>query len=835
MSAPSSVAVPSRPPPRAPLVPIAVAVTAGILVDRCFRIAPSLALALFALAMIGWCFQGNRATLWLVAACFALGSVHHHQYRDVFWPDDIGSLAGPQPRLLRVRGLMLEEPELQRSVRYDPLRSMPTPDRTRGEIEVTSVADGDLWTPASGRLRLTVAGETVDIHAGDFVEATGWLSAPQEPGNPGEFDAAARARDERIRGVFSIRKTAAGLVRLAPATASSLRSVIATVRQWARGVLDARLPAPEAAVADALLLGDGSAMTRDDWNVYIRTGVIHALAISGQHLVVLAVFLWFGLRLAGVSRKRGAWIVGILLFAYAVLTGLRPPALRAAVQVAAICGAIVFRRVAHPANTLALAWLAVLLVKPTDVADTGCLLSFLCVVLLIWLIAPWFARKEIDPLDRLIAASRPAWQRLALAVGRWIAAGYLISLVLGLAVMPLTAERYQLLSPVGILIGPPVVLLTSIALITGFLLLMSALAAPVVAGAWAWATAIVLDATSRLVMWADRIPGGHLYVGDVPAWWVVGAYAGLFAFLFLPRLRVRRGRMALAGAAWLIVGCLWIGHRPNDGSLRTTFLSVGHGGCTVIEMPDQRVIVYDAGAIGGPDVAGRTIAPYLWQRHIRKIDDLILSHADLDHFNGVPALLERFRVGRVLVTPTFVDKPTPGVREAVRAIDAAEIPLRVISAGDVLSAGDVTLEVLHPPASGPAGIENYRSLAIEVRHGEHSTLLTGDLQGAGLDMVLRQPRRRLDVLQAPHHGSRTSNTPALAEWASPQVVVSNEGPPTWTTRVPAMYAEHGARYLDTHTHGAVTIISHASGVVVETFRTRERFVMPVRRQADDER
>ena len=105
--------------------------------------------------------------------------------------------------------------------------------------------------------------------------------------------------------------------------------------------------------------------------------------------------------------------------------------------------------------------------------------------------------------------------------------------------------------------------------------------------------------------------------------------------------------VALIGIGLII---LWLPHRP--GEFRCTFVAVGHGGCTVIETPSGRVIVYDAGATGGPDVTRRHIAPFLWSRGIRRIDDLILSHADLDHFNGVPQLAERFAIGRVICTPS---------------------------------------------------------------------------------------------------------------------------------------------------------------------------------------
>src|SRR5262249_31197277 len=160
-------------------------------------------------------------------------------------------------------------------------------------------------------------------------------------------------------------------------------------------------------------------------------------------------------------------------------------------------------------------------------------------------------------------------------------------------------------------------------------------------------------------------------------------------------------------------------------------------------------------------------------------------------------LLERFRVGRVLLTPTFSAKPTPGVHAALMAIVDAGVSMRIIQAGDRLTSGDVTLDVLHPPANGPDGGENYRSMTVRGVHAGHTWLLTGDLQGSGLDQVLARQAQPVDVLQAPHHGSRTSNTPALAAWARPRVVVSCEGPPTWPTNVPTMYADHGARFLST--------------------------------------
>ena len=82
---------------------------------------------------------------------------------------------------------------------------------------------------------------------------------------------------------------------------------------------------------------------------------------------------------------------------------------------------------------------------------------------------------------------------------------------------------------------------------------------------------------------------------------------------------------------------------------------MGHGTCVVLETPDGQTLLYDAGSLGPPEFATESVAGYLWQRGIMRIDGIILSHADVDHYNAVPGLLERFRVGAVYVSPVMFD------------------------------------------------------------------------------------------------------------------------------------------------------------------------------------
>jgi competence protein ComEC len=820
---------------RAPLIPLALAVTAGIVADRYLAINSLLALIVAVLGLAGWTAARSRPQPWLPLLCIglsaaALGAAYHHISRETYAEDDIGNLATAVPQPVHLRGVIEEEPHIAWQLHGDPLRSFDTSDPTVAVIEVTQVMFKPEWSAVSGKARLSVAGHITGLHAGDEVDVIGRLVAPRGAANPGEFDYADHLRDQHIRAVVHVQKTPEGVTRLAERWPRSAAGWLGVVRGWGLRVLEQALPPRNSGVAQALLLGEGSTMTDADWDKYIRTGVIHVLAISGQHLAVLAAFLWWGLRLASVRRRRSAIFVALFLFGYALLAGGRPPVLRSAVMVCCACFGLYVRRPAMTANSFALSWLVVIACNPADVFNMGCQLSFLAVAMLYWGTSRWFVHKP-DPLEKLVDQTRPAWQNGLRWLGRQIVLSYAVTLAIWLAVAPVVAGRNHLVSPIGIVIGPPVVLLTSIALLSGFLLLICAIVCWPLVPAFAWITGSCLDGCEFLVRLTDGWPGAHLYVGTVPEWWLWGFCLGLFALLMLPSIQLHRRRLAFAGLGWLCLGLGATSARWPSDELRCTFLAVGHGGCTVIETPDGRVLLYDAGAITGPDVARRQIAPYLWERGIRRIDELFLSHADLDHFNGVPALLERFAIGQVTCTPTFADKATGAVRTTLAEIHRLGVPLRIVSAGDRLTAGGIDIEVLHPPEKGPEGNENTRSLVLLVKHAGHSLLLTGDLEGPGMDRVLSLGLASVDILMAPHHGSRRNNLPRLAEAAAPSVVISCEGPPRSATRDPDPYLAPGRQFLGTYQHGAITVRSHQTGLVIETFVTKQTFVVRSSRRA----
>jgi len=810
---------------RGPLVPVALAATAGIVVDRGLGL-PLPWTLLGAMAAIAgslgltWRNRPLPALVLLWCAVAALGAAYHHWQRDVYAADDIGQFATEEARPALLRGVVETEPLLIKRAGQDELRSFPAKDAGRFVLQVTALKQQDDWQTVSGRVQIHTAVPTGEVHVGDEIEVAGRMEAPAPPANPGEFDYPSLLRDQGIRAVMSVKDSGDGLQVLHEGGGLSPGRGLARLRAYGQKVLMDYLPTERQGVAIALLLGDGAPMTQDDWDKYIRTGVIHVLAISGQHLVVLAAFLGVGLRLLRVPLRRAAIVTAALLLGYALLVGGRPPVMRSAAGICALCGGLLVRRPLLRANTFALAWLIVALLNPTDLFTVGCQLSFLSVAALAWGTTGWL-QTDADPLAQLAKESQPLWRQWALWLGREVLLSYAITLVIWVVVAPLIAARLNVLSLAGLVIGPPTVLLTSIALLAGFALLFSAMICPPLAQVAAWVTQWSLAGCETLVTWAAGWPGGCWYVPQVPAWWLWVFYLGVLGLLMLPTLRRMGTWCVLAHLVLLTVGLVSGAARPPAEGLRCTFLAVGHGGCAVLETPDGQTLLYDVGSLAGPEVVRRNVAPYLWQRGIRRIDEVFLSHADLDHFNGLVGLLDRFAVGQISCTPTFQQRQTPAVRRTLRELDRRGVALRVLSAGERLRAGEVDITVLHPPAVGPDGNENSRSLVLLIRHAGHSIMLTGDLEGAGLEQVTTFAAPRVDVLMAPHHGNKAA-TGAMIQWAQPRVVVSCQGTPRTLLKKEAR-DPNGPPLLGTWPHGAVSIRSRAESLVVETYLSKQKW------------
>lgn len=596
------------------------------------------------------------------------------------------------------------------------------------------------------------------------------------------------------------------------------------IRAGMRAVLDGRRYAP---VLIALAIGDQAGVSREDWQVFNRSGISHLVSISGSHITLVAAMgglatavLWRRARWRGVgvaeyfpAQLAGGCAALAVALAYCLLAGWGVPARRTFFMLACLAAAGLARLPLSASRLLLLTGACVLALDPWAMLAPGFWLSFGAVAILMR-IANDHAKPAQDWRER----------------GKRIVADFCKTqgaITLGLTpILAFLMHQVSLGSPLANAVAVPIVgaVVTPLALLCGALSIVPG--AQEAAWAAGWLGQGLFEAVMLPVGWIGRADWASIYVAAAPWPWLLPALAGLvFA------LQGKGGRWRWLGWLGMLPLLLWRPDRPELGDWRLAALDIGQGSALVIETA-SRTLVYDVGPryYSGGDAGERVLVPYLLARGVRRIDTLVVSHADLDHAGGLRSVLEALPVAASYAS---FDLATHARREAARlsepALSDAQLPgdPHTCEAGMHWEADGVQFRFVHPQAADLVGklSSNARSCVLLVQGRHHSILLPGD---AGVTQEARYAADlpHIDVVAAPHHGSSSSSGAALVRAVGPAQVLVQAG---YLNRfhhpsqsVVARWQAAGAAVWRTDLQGALIVDSGVDGLFVQAQRDVSR-------------
>ncbi len=530
--------------------------------------------------------------------------------------------------------------------------------------------------------------------------------------------------------------------------------------------------------------GDTSGFSSEMYNAFIDIGISHITAVSGMNVSLLVAFVMFMFSFTGVPRKIRSAVSIIAVIIYAVITGLSPSIVRAAVMIILTLVASLFDRKDDEITSTLLAATVILCVNPYSIFDVGFMLSFSSVIW-IRLYSP-----HINPVLRKIFPD-------------FVADVAGVALCAQIATLPVVVYIFNRISVVAILTNVIVVPVVEILFIGTFGMLFAGMVLPQLAVVIGTVLGLIADAVIVISKAFAAFPVATVTVKSPDLIWLF-TYLFILCIIYLS-LKNKRFYKLPSAVVGIIVAISLVFHFLPTKTFEITFVNVGQGDCIYVACPTGEKILVDTGKNEYYAVS------FLKHNGITHLDKVFISHIDTDHIGGLESILESVNVDEV-VLPKIPHTETVLLGKSIAATD-----VRFADYADEFVFGDCRAKVFWPGQTIlKEDITNNNSLGINITYKDKNFLLMGDIETVAEEMIINEFIVDADVIKVGHHGSSNSTSDKLLETVTPEYAVISVGENSYghpSEDVLLRLEKHNCNILRTDINGNITFVVNKDGTM----------------------
>ena len=616
----------------------------------------------------------------------------------------------------------------------------------------------------------------------------------------------------------------------------------------------------------ALAFGERSSLNSELWQTLQTTGTSHLIAISGLHVgllagsaffIVMLLFKYIPLRnpcWQQINSRYLAITVSLLLATvYAYLAGFSLPTQRALVMlnlywISRVVG------IKLSAKRLILITIFILLViSPFSLLTASFWLSFYAVAIIF--VSLWRFKS---------------WLHKGSALWQFFKGLFIIQVALTVMLMPITALFFQKISLVSLLANfIAVPWMSAISIPTA---LVSVLLMPLSEPLAQWFMMLSLQSLTWLWYYLEllsELPNAIISLSFTQQLIVLIAGIAAFVIFYLSPLLWTRGvkqntfcllglvlsicLLSLIFLSQSFVNTDFWSKKEKDAkggsdyqvqqglsSWQVIFFDVGQGSSVLLKR-DSHAILYDTGAAypSGFTMSDAVILPFLQYSAIDKLDKVILSHSDNDHAGGIKILRDNIPIDEIISNDKAIFNATNASSRNVLSVSTLPVtanstfsntPLTDCQPSNSFSWQGLRFDILWPLAwdSSDESVnrgkqKNDDSCVILISDQQGTTLLlTGDISSKVEQKLLKfYPQLSVDILQVPHHGSKTSSSQEFLSQLSPKVALVSAGYLNrWHMPVPIVsqrYQDGNIQLLNSAQLGQIIITVNEEGIRTQSY------------------